>query len=290
MKVTEVELLHAPMAASWLTERVIANPMSIYPEYVERRSSWYGQMTAGVIRITVEDGTQGLGFVGCAKGSAAAVALEEQVRALVVGKDCFGTELIQEQLVRATVFYGLGGFTQSLISGIDIALWDVKGKLTQRPVYDLLGGKTSRPPAPLPDLVGCRRPSRSSASATSRSPCRTARPTARTGMKANVEAVEAARELIGPDGFLALDCYMAWDVPYTIEMARRLRDYAIEWIEEPVLPEDVDGLPPHQRERRLHGHGRRAHLHARGVPAADRRRRRRHRAAGHLPRRRTDRI
>ncbi len=61
------------------------------------------------------------------------------------------------------------------------------------------------------------------------------------GMRANVEAVERARELVGPTGAIALDCYMAWDVPYAIEMARRLADYRIAWIEEPVMPEDVDG-------------------------------------------------
>lgn len=240
MRVTEVELLHAPMAGSWLTERVIANPMSLYPEYVERRSSWYGQMTAGVVRVTVEDGTQGLGFVGCAKASAAAVALDEQVRALVVGKDCFATELIQEQLFRATVFYGLGGFTQALISGIDIALWDVKGKLTGRPVYDLLGGRTAealRPYLTSWDAEALERFGvRDVKLAMPYGPAH-----GKEGMRRNVEAVAAAREVVGADGFIALDCYMAWDVPYTVEMARLLRDYAIEWIEEPVMPEDVAG-------------------------------------------------
>ena len=240
MRIVEVELLHAPMAASWLTERVIANPMSIYPEYAERRSSWYRRMTAGVIRITVEDGTYGLGFVGCGKAAAAAVALDEQVRDLVVGKDCFETELIQEQLFRATVFYGLGGFTQSLISGIDIALWDLKGKLLGRPVYDLLGGKTAD--HLLPYLTSWDAKAleefgiRDVKIAIPYGPAH-----GKEGMRANVAAVEAAREAIGPEGFLALDCYMAWDVPYAIAMARMLRDYAIEWIEEPVMPEDVAG-------------------------------------------------
>jgi len=49
--IRSVELLLAPMAQNWLTERVIANPLSIYPEYAERRSSWYRTMSAGVVRI-----------------------------------------------------------------------------------------------------------------------------------------------------------------------------------------------------------------------------------------------
>ena len=72
-----VELLLAPMASNWLTERVIANPMSIYPEYAERRSSWYRTMSAGVVRITTDDGVVGLGFVGGGKASAAAPMLDE---------------------------------------------------------------------------------------------------------------------------------------------------------------------------------------------------------------------
>jgi L-rhamnonate dehydratase len=240
VRILDVEVLVAPMATSWLTERVIANPMSIYPEYVERRSSWYRRMSAGVVRVTAEDGTEGLGFVGGGKAGAARVALEEQVRDLVVGKDCFATELISEQLFRATVFYGLGGFTQSLISGIDIALWDLKGKLLERPVYDLLGGKTMsrlRPyltswDADALEEFGIR-------------DVKIAMPNGPTqgeqGMRANEQLVARTREAIGADGFIALDCYMAWDVPYAVEMARRLRDYRIEWIEEPLMPEDVLG-------------------------------------------------
>jgi L-rhamnonate dehydratase len=240
VEIVSIDIRLAPMASSWLTERVIANPMSIYPEYVERRSSWYRRMSAGVVIVTVEDGTTGLGFVGGGKASAAAVALDEQVRDLVVGKDCFQTELISEQLFRATVFYGLGGVAQDLISGIDIALWDVKGKLLGQPVYDLLGGKTRdrlRPYLTSWDTsaleeFGIR-------------DVKIAMPYGSAheeeGMRANERAVAEARELIGPDGFIALDCYMAWGVPYTIKMERRLRDYRIEWIEEPVMPEDIEG-------------------------------------------------
>ena len=240
MQITGVDLLIAPMATNWLTERTIANPMSIYPEYAARRSSWYSRMTAGVVRVTVEDGTYGLGFVGGGKASAAVNVLDEQVRHLVVGKDCFQTELISEQLYRATIFYGQGGIAQALISGIDIALWDLKGKILGRPVYDLLGGRTSA--ALRPYLTSF------DADALERFGIRDVKIAVPygpadgvDGMRRNEEAVRATRELIGPDGFIALDCYMAWDVPYAVEMVKRLRDYGIACIEEPVMPEDIEG-------------------------------------------------
>ena len=55
MEITSVSVRYAPMASNWLTEQVIANPMSIYPEYVDRRSSWYRTMTAGVVEITTSE-------------------------------------------------------------------------------------------------------------------------------------------------------------------------------------------------------------------------------------------
>lgn len=61
------------------------------------------------------------------------------------------------------------------------------------------------------------------------------------GMWENLRLVEQTRDLVGSDGWIALDCYMAWDVPYTVEMARRLRGLGVAWIEEPVLPGDVCG-------------------------------------------------
>jgi L-rhamnonate dehydratase len=238
MKVRSVDLLVTSMAGNWLTERVIANPMSFYPAYAERRSSWYRTQSAGVVVVTLEDGTTGYGFVGGSKASACAAMLNEQVRDLVVGKSCFESELVSEQLYRATVMYGQGGAAACLASGIDIALWDAKGKLLGRPVYDLLGGRTREALKPyltswdagLLQKYGIR-------------DVKVAMPygpsAGEEGMRENEKLVAQTRELVGPDGLLALDCYMAWDVPYTLEMARRLQDYRIAWIEEPVLPEQV---------------------------------------------------
>ena len=240
MKITEIELLTTHMTTSWLTEKVIANPMSIYPEYFEKRTSWYGTLSAGVVVITVENGTQGLGFVGIGKATVAGPMLDKQIRDLALGKNCFDTELIQEQLFRASISYGQGGVAQALISGIYIALWDLKGKLLQQPVYDLLGGAT----------LPCLRPYLTTwdAGALEKFGVRDVKLAmpygpahGEEGTRANLQAIEEAQEVIGPDAWVSLDCYMAWDVPYTIEMARRLQGSQVKWIEEPVMPEDVTG-------------------------------------------------
>jgi L-alanine-DL-glutamate epimerase-like enolase superfamily enzyme len=240
MKITKVDLMLAPMANNWLTDRVIANPMSAYPEYVDKRSSWYRTQTAGVVVITVEDGTRGFGFVGGAKASACAPMLDEQVRHLLLGKSCFDTELISEQIYRATIMYGQGGAAACLASGIDIALWDLKGKILDCPVYQLWGGQAT--PALKPYLTSWDSEALAKFGINDVKIAMPYGPAAgEVGKRANVEIVEKTRSVIGPDGFIALDCYMAWDVPYTIDMYHRLKDYGIAWIEEPVMPEDILG-------------------------------------------------
>src|ERR1019366_748595 len=122
-------------------------------------------------------------------------------------------------------------------SGIDLALWDAKGKLLKQPVYNLIGGKgqealevyyTGNDPAALAEF-GLKRMK----IAMPYGP-----PHGESGMKKNEEAVARARGVVGADGWLALDIYMSWNLRYTVEMARRLAQYGIAWFEEPVPPDD----------------------------------------------------
>jgi L-rhamnonate dehydratase len=240
MRIRDVKCHVQKMTGSWLTESVVANPMSIYPEYWERRSSWFGVMSAGVIEVVLENGLSGFGFIGGGKAAAAIAVLDEQMRRLVVGKSVFESELIQDQLYKASIFYGRGGFTQSIISGIDIALWDAQGKLLGQPVYNLLGG-ASRSEIPVyytgydPEalkIFGIR----DMKIAVPYGPAH-----GEAGMAKNEAAVAHAREVLGDDAFIALDIYMSWDVPYTVRMYERLHQYRISWLEEPVMPDDYDG-------------------------------------------------
>jgi L-rhamnonate dehydratase len=240
MRIREIKCHVQKMAGSWLTESVVANPMSVYPEYWERRSSWFGVMSAGVIEIILENGVSGFGFMGGGKATSAVAVLDEQMRHLVIGKSVFDTELIQDQLYRASIFYGRGGFTQSIISAIDIALWDAKGKLLGQPVYNLLGG-ASRSEIPVyytgydPEALkafGIR----DMKIAIPYGPAH-----GEAGMAKNEAAVAHARKVLGDDACIALDIYMSWDVPYTIRMYERIHKYRIAWLEEPVMPDDYDG-------------------------------------------------
>ena len=63
------------------------------------------------------------------------------------------------------------------------------------------------------------------------------------GIRKNVELVKTVREVVGPDVDLMADAYMGWDVPYAIRMISRLEDAGmnLKWVEEPVIPDDIDG-------------------------------------------------
>ena len=93
------------------------------------------------------------GHVGvCANyfgGALACQIIQWHYRRFLIGADPFNTELIWQQMHRASLPYGLGGLTGMALAGVDIALWDLKGKIVDRPVYDLIGGITK------PDGIPC---------------------------------------------------------------------------------------------------------------------------------------
>ena len=96
------------------------------------------------IRINTDAGISGFGEVGLAYGNAhnAGVWMVKDFGQLIIGMDPLRSEAIREKLFRTT-FWGMGGGTviNAGMSAIDIALWDIKGKYYNAPVYQLLGGK-----------------------------------------------------------------------------------------------------------------------------------------------------
>jgi L-alanine-DL-glutamate epimerase-like enolase superfamily enzyme len=122
MKITHVEIfdIHCPDRASW------------HPIFV---------------RIHTDEGIHGVGEAGLAYDwghSAAAAMIKEIAEAVLIGFNPFKTELLWSRMLRES-FWGLGGgpVIYSAMSAIDTALWDIKGKALNVPIYQLLGGKTN---------------------------------------------------------------------------------------------------------------------------------------------------
>src|SRR4051812_46432390 len=94
-----------------------------------------------LVRVSTDDGLTGLGAIGLGS-RAMADAVERLLAPLVLGRSPFDVELIWELMYRSTINVGRKGLMIEAISGIDIALWDILGKATGQPVYNLLGGRT----------------------------------------------------------------------------------------------------------------------------------------------------
>ena len=226
-------------AGHWITDSIIANPMSVYPAYRETRTSWGVNALGGVVvEIEAKNGEIGVGV--SQGGVPAGLIIEQHLSRFLLGADCRDIERIWDQLWRSTLPYGRKGLALHAISAIDLALWDLVGKLRDEPVYRLIGGATKDAipcyvtgiqPRRYQELgyFGCKLPL----------PYGPADGPA--GLKANVEMLAQAREEVGPDFDLMLDCYMALTVPYTIDLANALRPFRVRWIEEPLPPDDYDG-------------------------------------------------
>jgi L-rhamnonate dehydratase len=239
LRITNIKAFPIEMSGSWLSNGLIANPMSIYPQYREKRSSWYGPMTTAVVMIETDEGLRGLGTVGGGRARLAPAIIEDQFKTLIVGRSPFDVELIWDQLYRASQFYGRRGVVIDVISGIDIALWDLMGKALGQPVFNLIGGRTKEKiPAYVTGNLTERHLKEGFKSVKLAVPHGPA--DGKEGLRQNVEMVRKTRELVGPDGDIMLDCYMALDVPYTIALASAVKEFKVLWIEEPVPPDQID--------------------------------------------------
>jgi L-alanine-DL-glutamate epimerase-like enolase superfamily enzyme len=98
-----------------------------------------------VVRINTDEGISGFGEVGLAYGvgASAGFGMAKDLARIIIGMDPMKNETIWDKMQKKT-FWGQGGGTvvSAGMSGIDIALWDIKGKALNTPVYQLLGGKT----------------------------------------------------------------------------------------------------------------------------------------------------
>jgi L-rhamnonate dehydratase len=196
-----------------------------------------GSLEGFTVEIATDKGVKGYGEGGMAGG----VIVEKHLTKLLLGKDPFDIERIWDMLWRSTMYYDRAGIATNAISGVDLALWDLIGNALGMPVYKLLGGETKpRIPAYCTgnDLeqhieFGFKRLKLAMAHGPA---------DGRDGMRKNTELVKHTRELLGPDGDIMLDCWMAWTERYTLEMAELVAPYRVYWMEECLPPHDYDGF------------------------------------------------
>src|SRR5262249_15531590 len=126
------------------------------------------------------------------------------------------------------------------ISGVDLAIWDLLGKLRQEPVHALLGGKVRDElefyaTGARPDLA------KKLGFIGGKMPLRHGPAEGEEGMAKNLQRLQEMREAVGPDFWLVIDCWMSLDTAYAIKFAKKAAAYDLKWLEEALSPDDYWG-------------------------------------------------
>jgi len=233
------------------------------------------------VKIETDAGITGLGE--CVHGGKQAIAIIHEVRDQLIGRDPFRIDALFEEVRRAHVFDG--GFAGALITaltGIEIALWDLKGKALKTPIYDLLGGKfrdkirvyADCQVDPGMDFAAIQRVVdgvlergftalkidldigayseeriRTDAAGSNIDLARVTRFKDAFNYTAGerehdrmVELVDMVTRAAGKDVDVAADVHTRLDVPSAVRLVRDLEPYHLMWLEEPVPPENIDAM------------------------------------------------
>ena len=226
-----------PRRPSWVERGPVANPMTRYPRYANYRPSWMpGWGNFGCV-VEAEDGTWGFALAN--HGRPVAAIIDDHLGPRLVGENCMATEKCYDMMVRMGSPFGSVGLHSYAVSAIDLALWDLKGKLLDRPVYELLGG-------PAHDELFCYSTGGDTdwymelGFKATKLPCPYGPADGLDGIKKNVDLVAKSRELVGADVELMLDCWMAFDIEYAVRLAEELRPFKLKWMEDALIPENFD--------------------------------------------------
>jgi L-rhamnonate dehydratase len=213
----------------------ITHVRATIPRGTNEPPDWRTAMAQIAVTVETDEGLIGLGVGG---GGAAGVHVVDSVlKTVLVGADPADIEGLWAAMYRATLPFGRKGLAVMALSGVDLALWDLKGKALGVPIYDLLGG-LKNPVIPVYASIGSvvtdevRRGFKHVKLHLHR---------IERGLEEAIEAVRTARLTAGPDVKLYTDAFLKWDLDTTLKLAEAFVEYGVEWIEEPLSPDDLDG-------------------------------------------------
>ena len=212
-----------------------------------------------IIKVYTDEGIVGYGEVDSAPWviksiieSPVSHRICQGIGQAIIGEDPFETEQIWEKMFLCSMFYGRRGAVIHAMSGIDIALWDIKGKALNMPIYKLLGGSFRKKVRAYGSTLMPYTPQEVKEEALKWkeqgfSALKMGWGGFELSMRKSVALVEAARIALGDEIDLMLDIGFIPSPDYPVDAASRLllaneiRKYNPYWIEEPVYPDDYDG-------------------------------------------------
>jgi L-alanine-DL-glutamate epimerase-like enolase superfamily enzyme len=202
----------------------------------------YTHVNLAFVKVHTDEGVTGIGL---GAGGAIEQAAVEKLAPLLIGEDPVDVERLWPKMWVPKLM-GRRGLTTRAISSIDMALWDIRGKLANMPLYKLLGGYRDRVPTYI--AGGYYEPGKGLKELAAEM-----EESVRMGARAvkmkvggapmaeDVERVRVVRDAIGPAVTLMVDANCAYRAYEAIRLAVRIEPYDIFWFEEPVMPDDYEG-------------------------------------------------
>jgi L-alanine-DL-glutamate epimerase-like enolase superfamily enzyme len=220
-----------------------------------------------LVEVETDEGLVGVGEAAHFGGPlrSTRTVIDGELRDHLLGEDPRDVERLWEQMHQRAYKHGRGGILIAAMSGIDIALWDLRGKMAGLPLWRLLGGYRRRVPAyatggfyaegkGIRELCAemetyCRHGFRAVKMKVGRnseiegSPLRAMahRGVCEVSLAEDLARVRAVRETIGAGVQLMIDANGAWDAGTAVKMGRSFEPFDIYWYEEPVCPDDLVG-------------------------------------------------
>ena len=246
IKAVAVDLRPNPTTAPRVPRQQVpdwVSPMMGYSEF--SKADWSAPWGRTACVVTAEDGTWGLGIT--TNSAPVNSIINDQFAPILIGQNCMATEKAWDMMQRATTAYGNVGLASYAISAVDNALWDLKGKLLGRPVYELLGG-------PQKDKIFCYASNTDTSFGVANSidwflelgfkAVKLFLPHGPNegieGLNKNVELVARTREQIGDDVELMLDAWISLNTEYVVRLSEALKPYRLKWLEDYLPPYDMD--------------------------------------------------
>ncbi len=202
-----------------------------------------------LVEVHTDAGISGIGSVFT--GSALTQAGVDFLKPFWQGAPADEPERVSELLRQSSFWQGRGGTVEHVISGIDIALWDLFGKICNQPIKKLFGGVYRDKIKPYgsilfdqPDVLAERL--KDTVARGFKAIKLGWRPFGRVSRSFDEELVRTARETVGPDITLLVDAggseqFWPHDYKWAINTAHMLAEYGVEWFEEPLPPDDIEG-------------------------------------------------
>jgi len=233
--------------------------LDVYPEFAARPPSRQTttRLTATYVQIDTDEGASGL--FGPVFPETAVIVLRK-LTPYLIGEDPLAYERIWDVLYRQDR-HARKGYEMMAISAVDCALWDVRGKVMNLPIYRLLGGPTRQRVDCYASMLGhSLEPERVRERAqlavqrgfkAQKWFFRYGPSDGLEGMEKNVALVRTVREAVGPNVEIMVDCWMGWDATYAIRLLERIAEFQPRWLEEPVPPDRIGDFAAIRRASRV---------------------------------------